>query len=749
MASYTISPIWGAGAQLFDNNGSPLSGGQVYTYLAGTSTPAVTYTNPIGTIANSNPIIANAAGRLTNEIWFPVSGSYKFVLKDANDVLLATYDNIPTTPQPPIVNDASSVAYEPGYEVTAGNFTIGATYLITSVGNTDFVAIGAGANVTGIHFTATGVGSGTGTAEYTRTVQEKLRETISVADFGSGQEAIVNAVEKINSLGGGRLLFNGTSYSIATVFGQTLFSFENCDGLELDFTGSFFTDTTNYISSNATGYIFKFTDCTGVKFTGSLSGTANSYTGSQDGYGASWCGFLGNCVDLDLSLNVTGGSRGIHFSGTSATATLLRSRNIKANINTVNTSYPYLAGFSGDNAEIKLSCNNSLRDFFIACSTNVNLNVIAKNQRATALIKAYEGKGNDTIFVKYYNRDTTFAYSPAPVIAIEFGDITPGWNRNINIELDTKVNAASPWNGTVAFGKFDNSNNPDNVGRGHIFENIKITGVSDNTGANVGHVYSNGGSLTSPDVARNIIVEDFVGIAGNIQPGIFYANALEGNLVWKNVVCQGNMNPGQTDSESMITLIGCSAYNFTTTTADTGYHIYINSRITDATLQSIINKTFINTYYQLSQNNRTTLGAGFSLTSANKTIFGNLTGTTTAFKVTRPVGSGATNCMFRLKYYLVADIADVDPSTRDETYGIKSFSGAVDTSGVWASFTTEADEVTERTKGTASVFTINLLNGDSTGAYIQVSCSNYNGVRALGVFEIEMTSQDTAVILEQ
>ena len=115
MASYTISPIWGAGAQLFDNNGNPLSGGQVFTYLAGTSTPAATWTTPIGNIQNSNPIVANAAGRLTNEIWFPVSGSYKFVLKDANDVLIATYDNIPTTPQPPIVNDASSVAYEPGY----------------------------------------------------------------------------------------------------------------------------------------------------------------------------------------------------------------------------------------------------------------------------------------------------------------------------------------------------------------------------------------------------------------------------------------------------------------------------------------------------------------------------------------------------------------------------------------------------------------------------------------------------------
>ena len=97
MASYTISPIWGAGAQLFDNSGNVLSGGRVYTYAAGTTTPLATYTTPTGSVANTNPIIANAAGRLTNEIWFPVSGSYKFVLKDANDVLIATYEDRKST----------------------------------------------------------------------------------------------------------------------------------------------------------------------------------------------------------------------------------------------------------------------------------------------------------------------------------------------------------------------------------------------------------------------------------------------------------------------------------------------------------------------------------------------------------------------------------------------------------------------------------------------------------------------------
>lgn len=192
MASYTLSPVWGAGAQLFDNNGVPLTGGKIYVYEAGTTTPAVTYTDPNGITANTNPIIADAAGRLANEIWFGVYSSYKFVLKDSNDTLIATYDNIPSSPQPPIVNDASSITYNAGYLVSAGAFTVGATYQIATVGSTNFVAIGAASNTAGTIFTATAPGAGTGTAYYLRTVQARLRDYISVKDYGAVGDGVTD-----------------------------------------------------------------------------------------------------------------------------------------------------------------------------------------------------------------------------------------------------------------------------------------------------------------------------------------------------------------------------------------------------------------------------------------------------------------------------------------------------------------------------------------------------------------------------
>lgn len=100
MASYTLSALAGAGAQFFDNNGNVLSGGKVYTYAAGTTTPAATYTNNLGSAANSNPIILDSAGRPPQEIWFPIGTTFKFVIKTSTDTLIGTYDNIPSINDP-------------------------------------------------------------------------------------------------------------------------------------------------------------------------------------------------------------------------------------------------------------------------------------------------------------------------------------------------------------------------------------------------------------------------------------------------------------------------------------------------------------------------------------------------------------------------------------------------------------------------------------------------------------------------
>lgn len=94
MAVY-LSPVGGVAAQFFNNDGVPLSGGLIYTYQAGSSTLANTYTTNVGNIAHTNPVVLDSSGRVpSGEIWLVATYAYKFVLKDSTGVLIATWDNI-------------------------------------------------------------------------------------------------------------------------------------------------------------------------------------------------------------------------------------------------------------------------------------------------------------------------------------------------------------------------------------------------------------------------------------------------------------------------------------------------------------------------------------------------------------------------------------------------------------------------------------------------------------------------------
>lgn len=92
MPSVKLSPLFND-AQL-DNNGIPLSGGMVYWYLAGTTTPTIVYSESSGSVANTNPVILNTRGEPVQPIWLPTGDTYKAVLNDSLGNLIRTIDNI-------------------------------------------------------------------------------------------------------------------------------------------------------------------------------------------------------------------------------------------------------------------------------------------------------------------------------------------------------------------------------------------------------------------------------------------------------------------------------------------------------------------------------------------------------------------------------------------------------------------------------------------------------------------------------
>jgi hypothetical protein len=77
--------------QFFANDGTPLVGGKLYSYAAGTTTPLATYTTYAGTVANTNPVILDSRGEA--DVWLG-SALYKMALYDADDALIWTVDNI-------------------------------------------------------------------------------------------------------------------------------------------------------------------------------------------------------------------------------------------------------------------------------------------------------------------------------------------------------------------------------------------------------------------------------------------------------------------------------------------------------------------------------------------------------------------------------------------------------------------------------------------------------------------------------
>lgn len=76
--------------QFYDSNGDPLSGGLVYTYASGTTTPRATYTDQGGGTPCANPIVLDSAGRA--QFWLDNSAAYKFVVKTSTGTTIQTTD---------------------------------------------------------------------------------------------------------------------------------------------------------------------------------------------------------------------------------------------------------------------------------------------------------------------------------------------------------------------------------------------------------------------------------------------------------------------------------------------------------------------------------------------------------------------------------------------------------------------------------------------------------------------------------
>ena len=172
MPAVNISPV--PKLQFFDANGNPLAGGKLYTYASGTTTPQTTYTSATGVTANTNPIILDSRGEAS--VWMAAS-LYSMTLYTPTNTLIWTADGLNGPDQATLAVLAASggsalIGYSPG---------------------------------------------GTGTV--TTTVQAKLRQMVSVKDYGAAGDgttddtlAIQNTISAVGAAGGGTVFFPTGTY---------------------------------------------------------------------------------------------------------------------------------------------------------------------------------------------------------------------------------------------------------------------------------------------------------------------------------------------------------------------------------------------------------------------------------------------------------------------------------------------------------------------------------------------------------
>ncbi len=194
--------------QPLDNNGVPIPGGTICSYLAGTGSLTPTWTTSAGTVANTNPVILDSSGRAN--IWLKVST--KLVLSQpgtgcpSSGAQIWSIDGVPAITKDVKFNSViSATVFNSDADIAGGNAvqSSGGTFTISGSGNGAFQEIGAN------HYSFTGFASaptppGAGFAfMYYDTALMGLRYNLGGAGWVDLLSGVAGSVNELQFNGGG------------------------------------------------------------------------------------------------------------------------------------------------------------------------------------------------------------------------------------------------------------------------------------------------------------------------------------------------------------------------------------------------------------------------------------------------------------------------------------------------------------------------------------------------------------------
>lgn len=190
--------------------GLPLASGTLETYVAGSMTPATTWQDEALTIANTNPIILDSRGECV--LWLDPTKKYKFILKNFLGAIQWTQDNITGA-------GASALSGIADLQTTLA--ASGGSALL------GFIQAGAGA--------------------VARTAQDKMRDVVSVKDFGAKGDGVtddtlafkaaISFLSASQSLRGGTLWIPPGRYKLTDTLTLTSYATDNAINIRIEGAG--------------------------------------------------------------------------------------------------------------------------------------------------------------------------------------------------------------------------------------------------------------------------------------------------------------------------------------------------------------------------------------------------------------------------------------------------------------------------------------------------------------------------------
>ncbi len=335
----SLCPTFGIGYQGFTASGIPLNAGLLYTYIAGGTTPQPTYTTSAGNVQNANPIVLAADGRPPSEVWITDGVAYRFDLTDALGNLIKTYDNI-----------SNVLGLTAALAASSGSSLVG------------FIQAGTGAVAT--------------------TVQAKLRERVSLADFGALPATADNGAAILSAItycaANNKTLFVSGLYPMTTAVSYTAMCDIECDTGNCGFTWNGSSASCPFTFNLSAAQNFVRWDKVGIFAGSSGNGT--------HGLAIVIAGGSGQLANFSLNLNIEGFAQaGLLLDNSLNSASSIFMGNISGyiangvkglligdSISIDNINLPSVSPSIG-NTEIGVNCTffSGAKDFFVGSNTNI------------------------------------------------------------------------------------------------------------------------------------------------------------------------------------------------------------------------------------------------------------------------------------------------------------------------------------------------------------------------------------------